>query len=236
MSTFDSASGAADDGLFRAKADSTYNSAGRDPSSFDPDEEFGFTSQTQAMQPGTGLPDLGTSFDDDGSGRRPLRWTGAADFGMLVLRLVVGGTFVTQGLQHLFGLFHGIGIDRFTDFVKVAGYTDPHILAYVAGGTELAAGGLIVLGLFTPVGAGAMLGLLANVIVLKWKLGFFPPAGFQPELVLAATAFALLFVGPGRISLDRPTPWFRRPGVSGIIFLIIAAAVSVVFLEVLRNH
>lgn len=229
----------ADDGWFRHRAASTYNSSGRDPSSFNStEEEFGFTSDTTSIVPGptTASPFGPSPFDDEGmDGRRQFRWTGSADFGMLVLRVVLGGAFVAHGLQHLFGLFHGIGIHQFTAFVKAAGYTDPNILAYIAGGTELAAGGLVILGLFTPLAAAAMLGLLSNVIVLKWHIGFFPP-GFEMELVMAAAAFAVLFVGPGRVSLDRPTPWFRRPGLNGFLFLVVGAAVSIVFLFVLRNH
>jgi putative oxidoreductase len=212
---------------------STYNSSGRDP-----DDEFGFpgTESTTALTPagtGYGLP---SSFDDDEDRPRPpMRWPGSADLGLFVLRIVVGGTFIGHGLQHLFGLFHGIGHDGFVAFVRTSGYADPSILAWIAGGTEILGGALLVLGLFTPLAAAALLGLLANVIVLKWKIGFFAP-GYELELVLAAAAFALLFAGPGRASLDRPTPWFRRPGLSGFIFLILGAAVAIVFLFVLRNH
>ncbi len=78
--------------------------------------------------------------------------------------------------------------------------------------------------------------VLANVIVLKWKLGFYPPFGYELELVLAAGAFGLLFAGPGRVAFDRPTPWHRRPVLSGFIFLVIGGAVAVVFLLVLRKH
>jgi putative oxidoreductase len=108
-------------------------------------------------------------------------------------------------------------------------------MGVVAGGAELAGGALLIVGLFTPLAAAAILGLLANVIVLKWQLGFFEP-GYELELVLSGAAFALLFAGPGRASLDRPTPWFRRPGLNGFIFLIIGAAAAVVVLLVLRHH
>jgi putative oxidoreductase len=230
VSTFDTGSGGG-----------TYNSAGRDPSSssFDPDEEFGFSeSGPTSVLPSSGgsvAPPFGSSpFDEDDRARK-VRWTGAADFGLLVLRIVVGGAFVGQGLMHVFGLFHGNGLHDFENMVKAAGYADPGILAWVAGGAELVGGGLLVLGLLTPVASAALLALLSNTIFLKWKIGFFPP-GYELEAVLSAATFALLFVGPGRVSLDRPTPWFRRPGVAGWIFLIVAAAVSVVFLLVLRNH
>lgn len=234
MSTYE------DDGLFlpsrTTEGNSTYNSSGADPSSsFEPDGDYGFTQSgetTSMIQPGAGFGD--TSFGDEPRGPAP-RLHGGADFGLFVLRLVLGGTFIAHGLQHLFGLFHGIGIHGFEAFVRTSGYVDPSVLAYVAGGTELAGGALLVLGLFTPLAAAAVLGLLANVIVLKWPLGFFEP-GYELELALSGAAFALLFAGPGRVSLDRPTPWFRRPVLNGWIFLIIGAAAAIVFLFVLRNH
>lgn len=253
MSTYDDRSGkrGADDGLFypdRSAGGSTYDSAGGDPSSSsagydpDPDAEFGFTSggATSVMPPG-GASTFGTSPFDDGSGdgmggRRAARLHGGADLGLLVLRVVVGGTFVVQGLQHLFGLLHGQGFHAFTNIVAGQGYQHASILAYVGGGVELVAGALLVIGLFTPAAAAAVLAVAANVIALKWKLGFYPPFGYELALVLAAGAFAVLFAGPGRVALDRPTPWHRRPVLSGFIFLIIGGAISAVFFLVLRTH
>jgi putative oxidoreductase len=249
-------SGHDDDGLFypgtaAGSAASKYNSSGRDPSSsrFGGDDDFdgpdfesafpdsGYTdvgnAPTSTLTPGgTGAP-AGLNFDDENRG--PLRWHGGADLGLLVLRIIVGGTFVGHGLQHLFGTFHGIGYDGFVKFLAGGGYQHANILAYVAGGTEIAGGGLLVLGLFTPLAAAGVLAVVANVIVLKWPLGFFTP-GYEPELVLAAASFALLFAGPGRVALDRPTPWFRRPVLNAWIFLIISAAVTVAVLLLLRKH
>ncbi|HEX4723013.1 MAG TPA: DoxX family protein [Pseudonocardiaceae bacterium] len=181
---------------------------------------------------GTGMPS-GDQFG--GAVRDPDRWHGGADLGLLVLRLVLGGTFVANGLQQLFGLFHGVGRAGFQDFLTAAGYQHVSILVWVAGGSELLAGALVVLGLFTPLGAAGMLGLLANMIVLQWPVGFFGAGGFEFAFVLSAGAFALLFAGPGRVSLDRPTPWYRRPVLNGFLFLIIAAAAAVIVLVVLRH-
>ncbi|CAM3653131.1 DoxX family protein [Kibdelosporangium persicum] len=161
-------------------------------------------------------------------------WHGGLDFGLLVLRLVLGGTFVAHGLQKLFSLFNGPGIDGFAQFLGTQGFSQTTLLAWVTGVSELVGGVLLVLGLFTPVGAAAVLGVMANVIFLKWSGGFFSPRGFEWELALGAAAFTLLFTGPGRISLDRPTPWGRRPVPLGLFMLIVAAGLSVVTLVVFR--
>ena len=205
-----------------------------DPSSFD----FGSYGDQQTSVLGGLNPPVGRLDDDQYSDTRPLAssWHGGADFGLLVLRIVVGGTFGVYGLQHLFRLFNGAGVDSFAKFLQTTGYHYPTVLAWVGGGAELVGGALLVLGLFTPAAAGAVLAVVSNVIVLKWPLGFLAANGYQFQLVLAAAAFALLFAGPGRISLDRPTPWYRHPVANGWTFLLIGAAASFCVLFFLRTH
>jgi putative oxidoreductase len=162
-------------------------------------------------------------------------WHGGLDFGLLVLRLVIGGTFVAHSLQKLFGLWGGPGIDGFARYLGTFGFSQTTLLSWVTGVGELVGGALLMLGLFTPVGAAAVLAVAANVIYLKWNAGFFePPVGFEREALLAAGAFTFLFTGPGRLSLDRPTPWGRRPVPLGLFMLIVAAGLCVLTLVVLR--
>ena len=206
----------------------------REPSSFDFGPSYG--DQQTSMLPNLNEPAnrLGDDFAE--TRRAASSWHGGADFGLLVLRIVIGGTFGVYGLQHLFRLFHGSGLDAFAKFLQTTGYHYPTVMAWVGGGAELVGGALLVLGLFTPAAAGALLAVVSNVIVLKWPLGFFDANGYQFQLVLAAGAFALLFAGPGRVSLDRPTPWYRHPVANGWTFLLIGAAASVCVLLFLRTH
>jgi putative oxidoreductase len=207
----------------------------RDPSSFD-FEPHGDqkTSVFAGLNPPSGRLEEDDRYSDTRSASS--QWHGGADFGLLVLRIVVGGTFGVYGLQHLFRLFHGTGLDSFAKFLQTTGYHYPTVMAWVGGGAELVGGALLILGLFTPAAAGALLAVVSNVIVLKWPLGFFDANGYQLQLILAAAAFALLFAGPGRVSLDRPTPWYRHPVANGWTFLLIGAAASVCVLLFLRTH
>lgn len=163
------------------------------------------------------------------------RYHGGLDFGLLVLRLALGAILGAHGLQKVFGLFHGPGIDGTARMLEWMGYTaQPTLLAWITGLSELIGAVLIVLGLFTQIGAAALLGVTANAVYVQWGGGLFEPHGFEFELLLAAVAFTLLFTGSGRIALDVNTPWRRRPVPFGFFFLLIAAAAAVVVIVLAR--
>ncbi|GAB3564279.1 hypothetical protein GCM10027445_07840 [Amycolatopsis endophytica] len=163
------------------------------------------------------------------------RWHGGLDLGLLVLRLALGAIMGAHGLQKVFGLFGGPGLDGTARMLESMGYTaQPTLLAWITGLSELIGAVLIVLGLFTQIGAAALLGVTANIVYVQWSGGFFEPRGFEFELLLAAVAFALLFTGSGRIALDVNTPWRRRPVPFGLFFLLVAAAASVLVIVLAR--
>ncbi|KOV81148.1 hypothetical protein ADL03_30335 [Nocardia sp. NRRL S-836] len=161
--------------------------------------------------------------DDAFDERRRFRWTAGPDLGLLGMRAVLGGIFVLHGLQKVFGLFGGPGINGFAQSLEKMGYRESVVLSWVTGITELAGGGLLVLGLFTPLAAAGLLAVMANVIALKYKGGFFGPNGVELELALAGMAFAALFAGPGRAALDYNRSWFRHPLAAGFIALLLGA-------------
>ncbi|ANZ38244.1 hypothetical protein BBK82_21405 [Lentzea guizhouensis] len=173
----------------------------------------------------------GDPLDDD---RRKFGWTAGPDLGLLGLRAVLGGIFVLHGLQKVFGLFGGPGINGFAQSLDKMGYRESVVLAWVTGVTELAGGGLLVLGLFTPLAAAGLLAIMANVIALQYKGGFFGPGGVELELALAGMAFAALFAGPGRAALDYNRSWFRHPLAAGFIALLLGAGGAAVTFFVFR--
>ncbi|WP_424188765.1 DoxX family protein [Actinokineospora sp. G85] len=188
---------------------------------------------TAFAAPGAGDGHDDGAHADPAPRRTPHQWTAGLDLGLLVLRVTVGALFVAHGLQKVFGLLGGPGISGFADALGGYGFTRPTLLAWITGITELGAGGLLVLGLFTPAAAAGVLGVMANAIYLNIDLGAFA-GGVEKEVVFAAAAFALLFAGAGRISIDKNTPWCRKPLPFGLVFLLIAAGLSVVTLVVLR--
>ncbi|QFZ22851.1 DoxX family protein [Saccharothrix syringae] len=236
MATHDDRSGASggysDEGSYPAGGahhfdDGTTRSYGR--SAFDRDSQTfdttGFTPVAEVGEP--------ARYDDEDE-RRPFGWTGSADLGLFALRLALGGAFVVHGLQKVFGLLGGPGIDGFERYLQAAGFREARILAWVTGVTELAGGGLLVLGLFTPLAAAGVLGVMANVVALKYRGGFFAPEGVELEVAYGAMALGLLFAGPGRASLDYNRSWFRHPLMAGFLCLLLAAGATTATLYVFR--
>jgi len=221
------AGGYSDSGLFDRRGD-----AGRSDEGFD---DAGYSSQQTTVLPGSSGYE--SEFDDDSFGVDPVKpaveWHGGLDFGLLVLRLVLGGLFIAHGLDKLFGWFDGLGRGGTEQLLTGFGFHDVKILTWVLAISETTGGVLLVLGLLTPVGAAAILAVMANVIVVKGDWSTFL-GGVELEMMYAGAAFALLFTGAGRVALDRNTHWLRKAPAYGFLFLIIAAGLTVVTLLVFR--
>jgi putative oxidoreductase len=170
-------------------------------------------------------------YDDLGGDRRKFRWNAGADLGLLILRLCLGADLLVRGSQTLFGVLGGAGPEAFARQLAGMGYQQSSTLSLVAGGTELGAGALLVLGLLTPLAAAGVLGYVANVLFLGWHGVFFAPGGIEFPVAAAVMALGLLFTGPGRVALDYGRAWFRHPVASGVICLVIGAgaAAGVIF-------
>src|SRR5690242_4903034 len=72
------------------------------------------------------------------------------DFGLLVLRLVVGLTLAAHGTQKLFGWFGGYGLAGTGGFMEQLGFHPGKRAAFLAGLTETVGGVLLALGAATP--------------------------------------------------------------------------------------
>jgi putative oxidoreductase len=169
--------------------------------------------------------------------RRELTWNPSADLGLLLLRFAVGGVFFAHGMQHVFGLWGGVGMTGLRNALTAFGFRNVNVLAWITALTELVGGAAVVLGLFTPLAAAGLLALLINAVLLKAVNGFFiagPPgaASVELEVVLGLGAAALVLTGAGRIALENGRTWNRRPAPWGVLCLVIgvAAALAVYFL------
>ncbi|HEY3142182.1 MAG TPA: DoxX family protein [Acidimicrobiales bacterium] len=126
------------------------------------------------------------------------------DFGLLVVRVVIGGLFVAHGAIKFTERFGGLGLDRAGAAFAGWNLRPGRVFAAVAGVTEIAAGTLLILGLATPVAAGALVGVLVNInrTAHAGKGLWYWNDGWEYNLALLAGVVALAFTGAGAASLD----------------------------------
>ncbi len=155
---------------------------------------------------------------------------GTQDLGLLLLRAALGVVFIAHGLQKAFGWWGGEGLDGFKTTLSEAGYQHADVLTYVGAGVQIAAGVLLVLGLFTPLAAAAALGLLVNSLLVTFDSqrkdgGVFilGSEGAEYLLVLTVLAAAVILCGPGRYGFDAGRGWARRPFIGSVVALLLGA-------------
>src|SRR5687767_12809654 len=126
------------------------------------------------------------------------------EIGLLIIRLVIGGTLAAHGAQKLFGWFGGFGIAGTGGWLESMGFRPGKLQAVVSGLSEFGGGLLLAAGLLTPLGAAAIAGvMLVAIVSVHLDKGFFNGAGgYEFNVVLAATAIAMAFSGPGKLSVD----------------------------------
>jgi putative oxidoreductase len=157
----------------------------------------------------------------------------ALDFGLLVLRLVVGLTLMGHGAQKLFGWFGGPGLAGFSGGTRRMGLRPPLFWAVLAGLGEFGGGLLLALGLLAPLGAlGIMGAMFVAIVKVHWPKGFWNgKGGIEFPMTLWTAAFALGLAGPGSFSLDHLLGWLVNQPVAFVIAsAVLTAALYVILL------
>jgi putative oxidoreductase len=160
-------------------------------------------------------------------------------YGLLLLRVVVGGTMFSHGAQKLFGWFGGHGLRGTAGFFDSLGWRLPLVMAFLAGLGE-ASGLAFAVGFLTPLAAFGIAVVMLNAIaVVHWRNGFFNGnGGIEFPLVLATSAVAIAAIGPGRFSIDRWIGW--DDNISGVwwgVGVLAAALVTTLLtVAVFRRH
>ncbi len=126
------------------------------------------------------------------------------DVGILVIRVLFGVAIAAHGAQKIFGWFGGYGLKGTGGFFEGLGFHPGTAFAAAAGLSEFGGGILLTLGLFTPLGAVAILAaMLVAMVSVHLKNGFFAMSnGIELPFLYAATAIGVAVTGGGAYSLD----------------------------------
>jgi putative oxidoreductase len=124
--------------------------------------------------------------------------------GITAFRAALGAVLVAHGAQKLFGWFGGHGLEGTGGAFESIGLRPGRRNALIAGTSEMGGGTLLALGFLTPVASASVIGVMSQAVrTVHLEKGFFvTEGGYEYNLVLAASAFALADAGPGPWSLD----------------------------------
>lgn len=127
-----------------------------------------------------------------------------SELGALIVRIVLGVTFLLHGLQKFQS-----GIEKAAGFFQSIGL--PGFLAYAVGGIELIGGICMILGLGVRVfGALFSIIMLGAILTVKLSQGFV--GGYELDLALFAMSLHLLISGNRVLAVDS---LFRKRSTEG---------------------
>ncbi len=150
-----------------------------------------------------------------------------SDFGLLILRLVVGGLLGGHGSQKLFGWFGGFGINGTAGWLESIGLKPGRLWASGAAASEFGGGALTTVGFLHPIGPIATLAamVMAYEVAHKGKPVWAAEGGPELPLINVAAALALTLTGSGRFSLDSLFG-IRLPRTLVALFIVAEAALT----------
>ena len=127
-----------------------------------------------------------------------------SSLGLLILRIVIGGTFMAHGSQKLFGWFDGPGLSGTTSMMEGLGLEPALLLAILSGCGEFFGGLFLFLGLLTrPFAIVLMINMIVAIFSVHISHGFFiTSGGYEYALVLLTIPFMYLITGPGCYAID----------------------------------
>ena len=127
----------------------------------------------------------------------------------MLLRAVVGLTLVPHGLRSAFGMFPSTGgqsrnLTEFVDELDRGGYRPAKFWAPAIVLTQLVAGPMLALGLFTRLAACPIVIFLIVTNYERWRAGgfFWNKMGLEFTLLWTVAALYFLVHGGGAVSVD----------------------------------
>lgn len=124
-----------------------------------------------------------------------------AQWGLFLVRIMLGIVFIGHGAQKVFGAFGGSGLESFISWVATLGV--PAYLGYLAAFAELIGGTMLLLGIYAELGALMVIAVMVGALYLvHLPHGFFiQNNGYEYVLGLIVNSLAIVIGGPGAIAL-----------------------------------
>jgi putative oxidoreductase len=119
--------------------------------------------------------------------------------GIALLRIITGSVFAAHGYQKVF-VYGMAGVQG--AFTKM-GAPMPTVTGPLIACLEFFGGIALIIGFLTRlVALGLVLDMLGAILIVHVANGFFLPKGYEFVLLLLAASLALMFGGPGSLSID----------------------------------
>ncbi|MEO6318202.1 MAG: DoxX family protein [Acidimicrobiales bacterium] len=143
---------------------------------------------------------------------------------LLVLRCGLGAVMLAHGINHIYGGGKIAGTGR---WFETLGMKPGLVHAWLASITEVVGGVLLVLGLLTPFGGAAIIGVMLVAGITNHRgNGFFifrPGEGWEYVLTLGLAGFATAVLGAGEWSLDHAFELDEElVGTPGLLIALVA--------------
>jgi putative oxidoreductase len=122
---------------------------------------------------------------------------------MFLVRVLTGSIFAAHGLQKLFGMFNGIGLEGTSRIVEGLGFPHPFVVAGIWGSIEFVGGVFIILGILARLSAAS---IVLTMVIRMWKInlmyGFFiHDGGVEYNILVIAACLPMIFLGGGAWSV-----------------------------------
>ncbi len=147
----------------------------------------------------------------------------AINLALLLLRCAVGAVMLAHGINHIYGGGKIAGTGRWFESL---GMRPGIVHAWFASITEVVGGAFLVLGLLTPLGAAAVVGVMLVAWITNHRgNGFFifrPGEGWEYVMTLTFAGLALAVLGAGEWSLDEALGLYDDLlGVPGLVIALV---------------
>lgn len=129
---------------------------------------------------------------------------------MLIVRLMLGSTFIYHGAQKVFGIWGGPGLENFVGHVT-GSLGLPAFLGVLAAWFEFGGGVLVLLGVFAEAGAAMIVPVMLVAISTHWPHGYGSQnQGYEYAFNLLLASLAVIAGGPGKLALWNPLAAWRE--------------------------